>query len=284
MSARVFVLGAGRAGLGLARALRASGITVAGVHGRRNAGGPDGVTVGPLPAALGEATVVLVTVRDAQMDDAIRQLAEAPLAPGAVVLHASGSQDPEALALVRARGHEAGTFHPLVPLADPARAAALLRGAWVGVDGDAGARAAARELAAALGAETLEIPAGEKARYHAAAVLVSNFHAVLLALGERVLAEAGVAPDVARRALRPLFFAATENLREREGAQALTGPIVRGDVETVQRHLAALASDPEVLEVYRVLSRAALDVARGAGTEGEKLEAIRRAVTLRSRS
>jgi predicted short-subunit dehydrogenase-like oxidoreductase (DUF2520 family) len=284
VSARVFVLGAGRAGLGLARALRASGVAVVGVHGRRNAGGPDGVTVGPLPAALGDATVVLVTVRDAQVDEAIRQLADAPLAPGAVVLHASGSQDPAALALVRARGHEAGTFHPLVPLADPARAAALLRGAWIGIDGDAGARACARSLAAALGAETLEIPAGEKARYHAAAVLVSNFHAVLLALGERVLAETGVAPDTARRALRPLFLAAAENLREREGPQALTGPVVRGDVETVQRHLAALASDPEALEVYRVLSRAALDVARGAGTEGEKLEEIRRVVALRSRS
>jgi predicted short-subunit dehydrogenase-like oxidoreductase (DUF2520 family) len=280
MSVQVFVLGAGRAGVGLARALRASGgeIEVVGVHGRHEPGGPDDVTVGPLPATLSRATVVLVTVRDAQIDDALHELAAAPLASGAVVLHASGSQDPAALAVVRARGHPAGTFHPLVPFADPARAPEMLRGAWIGIDGDVEACAAARLLARALGAHTLEIPPGEKPRYHAAAVIVSNFPAVLLALGERVLREAGLAPAIATSALRPLFFAAVDNLRARPGAQALTGPIVRGDVETVRRHLDALASDPDALATYRTLSRSALDLAAAAGTDTDKLEAIRRLV------
>lgn len=282
MTERVFVLGAGRAGLGLARALRASeagegrAVEVVGVHGRRHPGGPDGVTVGPIPPAIERATVVLVTVRDAQIDDALRELAGAPLAAGAVVLHASGSAEPAALATVRARGHPAGTFHPLVPLADPARAAALLRGAWIGIDGDDRARACARTLAQALGAQTLEIPPGEKARYHAAAVIASNFPAVLLALGERVLADTGLPPEVAQRALHPLFQAAAENLRSQPGAQALTGPIVRGDVETIGRHLAALATDPEALAVYRALSIPALDLARQGGADAERLEEIRK--------
>jgi predicted short-subunit dehydrogenase-like oxidoreductase (DUF2520 family) len=275
MTEQVFILGAGRAGLGLARALRASGVRVVGVHGRRNPGGPDGVTVGPLPPSVGDATVTLVTVRDAELEGAIGELARAALAPGSVVLHASGSSDPAGLALLRERGHPAGTFHPLVPFADPARAGAMLRGAWIGIDGDGKARASARTLAAALGAHTLEIPAGEKARYHAAAVIASNFPAVLLWLGERVLAHAGLDAETARRALRALFLAAAENLRVQSGPEALTGPIVRGDVETVHRHLGALASDHLALAAYRALSRPAIELARAAGADPERLAQIR---------
>lgn len=275
MSEHVFILGAGRAGRGLARALRASGIDVVGLHGRHEPGGEDGVTVGALPAALERATVALVTVRDAQIDAALDELLAAPLAPGAVVLHASGSAEPAALARVRDAGHPAGTFHPLVPIADPAHAMERLRGAWVGVDGDERARAVGRALAAAVGATVLDIPPGGKALYHAAAVMVSNFPVVLMLIGERLLEEAGLPAAAAQRALHPLFSAAAENLREHRGVRALTGPIVRGDVETVSAHLAALAADPDALDVYRALSRAALDMARAAGAPPHRLNAIR---------
>jgi predicted short-subunit dehydrogenase-like oxidoreductase (DUF2520 family) len=274
MTERVFILGAGRAGLGLARALRASGVEVIGVHGRRNVGGPDAVSTGRLPNVVREATVVLVTVRDAQIDTALRELRDAPLAPNSVVLHASGSAEPLELAVLRAAGHPAGTFHPLVPLADPDRAPELLRGSWIGVDGDARARTCARALATALGAHTLEIPAGRKGRYHAAAVLASNFPAVLLALGERLLADAGLDREVARRALYSLFRAAADNLGAGSGARMLTGPIVRGDVDTVRLNLEALRSEPDVLAVYRVLSLAAIDLARQGGTDEARLREI----------
>ncbi len=276
MSDRVFIVGAGRAGLGLARALRAVGLDITGVHGRRQ--GIEGVTWGALPVTLGEAGVILVTVRDAQIDDALRELASARLAGGAVILHASGSAEPSALGALRRLGHPSGTFHPLVPLSDPARAPALLRGAWIGVDGDEAACAAARRLAALLGAHTLEIPAGEKARYHAAAVIASNFPAVMLSAAERVLVAAGIRPDAAAAAIRPLFMAAADNLRHQSGAASLTGPIVRGDAATVRAHLTALAGDADALAIYRALSRAALPLARETGTDPRALADIDRAL------
>ncbi|HEX5435988.1 MAG TPA: DUF2520 domain-containing protein [Gemmatimonadaceae bacterium] len=274
MSERIFIQGAGRAGLGLARALRASGADVAGVHGRHNPGGLDGVTTGALPAALREAGVVLVAVRDAQIDEAVAELVAAGLMPGAVVLHLSGSAQPESFGTLRERGNPCGTFHPLLPLADPSRAPALFRGAWIGIDGDAGARRTACALAARLGAHTLEIPAGEKARYHAAAVMASNFPVVLLALAERLLRSTGVDAETAHSALRPLFHAAAENVGAQGAARALTGPVVRGDAQTVRAHLDALRSDAEMADVYRALARAAVDVARGAGADDEKLREI----------
>lgn len=275
MSEHVFIMGAGRAGTGLARALRASGVRVVGVHGRHVHPGDDGVTVGALPPSLASASVVLVTVRDAQIDAALEELLAGPLAPGTVVLHASGSAEPSMLARVRAAGHPAGTFHPLVPIADPASAPELLRGAWIGVDGDERARECSTVLAAAIGARVLDIPPGEKARYHAAAVMVSNFPVVLLSLGERLLEEAGLDPAVAHSALRPLFLATAANLGAYRGARALTGPLVRGDDGTVRSHLAALGCDADALAVYRALSLAALPLALAAGAAPEKIEAIR---------
>jgi predicted short-subunit dehydrogenase-like oxidoreductase (DUF2520 family) len=248
------------------------------VHGRHEANGPDEVSVGALPASLAAAAVVLVTVRDAQLDEALRELLSAEMAPGAVVVHASGSAEPGALEELRAAGHPAGTFHPLVPFADPALATGALAGAYIGIDGDAEARAASRALADRLGASTLDIPPGEKARYHAAAVIVSNFPAVLLTIGERVLGEAGVSRDDAAGAARSLLRLAAGNMAIGDAARVLTGPVVRGDAATVRGHVAALASDAEALAVYRALSLAAVELARESGTDPAGLDAVHAAL------
>jgi predicted short-subunit dehydrogenase-like oxidoreductase (DUF2520 family) len=271
----VFVLGAGRAGRSLARALVVAGVDVGGVHGRQpDATATPPVTGGALPESLGSAAIVLVTVRDAQLGDALRQLASARLRPGAVILHASGATDPSEAALLRVQGHGVGTLHPLVPLASPERAVELLRGAWIGIDGDPPAIAAASALATRLGAHALTIPPGEKPRYHAAAVFAANFPVVVAALAERLLEEAGVPEGEARAATVGLMGAAVSNLESGRPHDVLTGPIARGDVESVQGHLAALENDLPALTAYVTLSRAALTLARERGTSAERLAEI----------
>ncbi|MDF1505174.1 DUF2520 domain-containing protein, partial [Roseisolibacter sp. H3M3-2] len=279
---RVFVLGAGRAGLGVSHAVAAAGGTLPGIHGRRPlpADAPlPSVTAGALPARLGGATVVLVAVQDRALDVALAQVADAvragALADGGAVLQASGSAEPGGFAALRALGVACGTFHPLVPLAEWRQAPGLLRGAWVGVDGDAGAQPAARALAPLPGAHALGIPAGQKARYHAAAVFASNFPIVLAAIAERLLARAGVDADEARPAVRHLLSSAAANLaRGDDAALALTGPVVRGDDTTVRRHLGAIADDPGADAAYRALAREAVTLARAAGTPAEALREV----------
>jgi predicted short-subunit dehydrogenase-like oxidoreductase (DUF2520 family) len=271
----VFVLGAGRAGRSLARALVVADVDVVGLHGRHpDASAIPPVTAGDVPDTLGTASIVLVTVRDAQLGDALRQLAGLPLAQHAVVLHASGATDPVEAEALRALGHGVGTMHPLVPLADPARAVELLRDAWIGVDGDAAAIAAASALAARLGAHALTIPPGEKPRYHAAAVFAANFPVVVAALAERLLEEAGIAEGQARAATVGLMGAAVSNLEKGRPHDVLTGPIARGDVTSVRGHLGVLADDAPALDAYVTLSRAALTLARERGTPAERLAEI----------
>jgi predicted short-subunit dehydrogenase-like oxidoreductase (DUF2520 family) len=262
----VFVMGAGRAGRALAGALRASGADIVGLHARSD---------GAIPARIARAEVVLVAVGDRDLAGALTELYDAPLADGAIVLHASGAQDPRAaLDGLRAAGHPAGTFHPLVPLTDPVLAPAALRDAWIGVDGDPAAVSVARRLAAALGAQVVEIPAGAKARYHAAAVMASNFPVVLTALAIAQLEAVGIDPAAARGMVTGLVSAAADSLRSLPARQALTGPVVRGDADTVARHLVALADDPEALAVYVALSWAAVELAAAGGTDAGRLADI----------
>lgn len=278
----VFVLGAGRAGTGIAHAVRAAGGALVGLHGRRalTLDAPLGeVTVGALPATIARASIVLVAVQDRALDAALHEVEERAatggLAPGAAVLQASGSAEPVGFDALRAHGAVCGTFHPLVPLAEARQAPELLRGAWVGIDGDPEAERAGRALADLLGAHTLRIPGGRKGRYHAAAVFASNFPIVLAAIAERLLAHAGVEASEARPAVRHLLSSAAVNLaRGDDAALALTGPIVRGDDATVRRHLAALADDPGADAAYHAMAREAVTLARAAGAPIEGLDAV----------
>jgi len=262
VSDRVFIIGAGRVGRGLARAFRTTGsVGVVSLHARRPS---DWATsAGEYPATLSEANVIIVAVRDAEIDGVCAGLAtvakERPgrVAHGAVVVHTSGTVEPPSFATLRALNIRAGTFHPLVPFATPERGAALLHDAWIGIDGDATACSAARRLAAAVGARTVNIPSGGKAAYHAAAVIASNFPVVLAGVAAGVLSRSGISAHTAEQVVRSLMAAAVENLAHGAPRDVLTGPVVRGDSATIDAHRAALRDDPVALAVYDALTRAA---------------------------
>ena len=265
----IFVVGAGRVGAALATALARAGATVVGVWSRSEAGASRagalaGVPAhhGALPVAISEATVVLVPVPDRVLSAVSGALLEGGLLRNArAVLHcAGGIPAAEALAPLRS-AVPVGTFHPLVAIADPVRGAAWLSRCQVALEGDAEARAAGRDLAAVLGARAIELAAEALPLYHAAAVLASNHTVALVAAAAEVLAAAGVPAPV--EALRPLLRSTVENLEALELADALTGPVRRGDVSTVERHLRVLADRaPGWVEIYRAGTIAAVRLAR----------------------
>lgn len=278
MSERVFIVGAGRVGQGLARAFRNAGVEIVGVHGKRAAAAA--TSHGALPPDIARANTVILAVRDDQIDAALDQVLAAPepLTSGTVLLHTSGTAEPAAFELISARGLRGGTFHPLVPFLDPERAPELLRGAWVGVDGDADARATSRRLAGHVGARTIDIPAGGKPTYHAAAVFSANFPIVLAAIGAELMQSIGVPAKSAESAVHSLMTSALANATGKSPAEALTGPVVRGDAGMVRKHLEALAGDDRALGAYRRLSLAALRIAKERGTDPVALVQIERAL------
>jgi predicted short-subunit dehydrogenase-like oxidoreductase (DUF2520 family) len=240
----------------------------------------------PIPAPLTLATPPWTAViRDAGLlliatpDDAIPAAARDVAALDAVrqhqvVLHLSGLLDRTALAVLQPTGAALGSFHPLQTVADPASAPRRLAGACAGVEGDARAIEAGERLARLLGMRPVRIAAAAKPLYHAAAVIAGNYPAALASVAERLARAAGIAPELAGRMYLPLIAGAAENLLAVGPGQALTGPVRRGDLETLRRHLAALP--PDLLPLYRVLGLEAVQLAAAQGLDEASAAAVRR--------
>lgn len=215
---KVRIVGGGRAGKSLGRALESAGWTVLGYLGRDD----------DLAAAAADTDVLVI----ATPDDSIASVAESvhPV-PATLVLHLSGALGPDVL-----RGHpRCAAMHPLVSLPSAELGAERLRGAWFAVAGDP----EVDSLVTALGGRSFPIEESARPLYHAAAVISSNHLVALLGQAERVANLAGVPLEV----MLDLARDTVDNVRRLGPAAALTGPAARGDEATIARHLQALPPD-----------------------------------------
>jgi predicted short-subunit dehydrogenase-like oxidoreductase (DUF2520 family) len=210
------IIGPGRAGTSLAAALAAHGWDVVGFLGRT-----DDLT----DAALGVDVLVIATP-----DDAVATVAAAVAPdPRVTVVHLSGSLGLDALAPHSRRA----ALHPLVPLPNAVVGATRLAS---GVTFAVGGEPVARRMALSLGGRVVEVADADRAAYHAAACIAANHVVALLGQVERVAAAAGLDLE----AFLPLTRAALDDVEALGPRQALTGPAMRGDWDTLSRHLDAL--------------------------------------------
>lgn len=257
----------------LGERLAERGYTIAAVLSRRRAqadrlaGRLGAIRASEDLAALPEdVRLVLICVSDAAVAAVARSLAAAshPWHLTAVA-HTSGGLSAAALAPLSARGAAVLSFHPLQTLTRSGSSRALEE-AFVGIEGDEQGVAVGVELARELGMRPLVMSAASKPLYHAAASMASNFLVTLVHLAQQVL-EAAI-PDVsdASEVLLPLLRGTLANVTESGTVDALTGPILRGDVETVRRHCAALENHlPHLLPVYAVLGIETVRLAAESG-------------------
>ncbi|MBW3627817.1 MAG: DUF2520 domain-containing protein [Gemmatimonadetes bacterium] len=281
-SLNLWIVGPGRVGLALGLALYRSGIVeTLTVSGRRAAPPDHPLFDGDPPPARYRAGFALpdpapdtlvVSVPDRHVAEIAATLASAGPPEGATALHTSGVLDSEALAPLRARGCAVGSLHPLLAISEPVRAVDRLSGSWFACEGDDGARAVAERIVTALGGKLLPIDRHSKPLYHAAAVFASNYLVALLATAERLAVEAGAPADSARAALVELARGALDGVADFGPADALTGPISRGDADTVRSHLSRLS--PSDAALYSVLARATLEVARIRGLDPQGATSI----------
>jgi predicted short-subunit dehydrogenase-like oxidoreductase (DUF2520 family) len=268
------IVGAGRMGLALAMLVRSvsSGARID-LVGRRAeppadsplTDGDERVRYGTAPASPGDLDAILLCVPDAAIAGAAQQAAGWGISPSTPVLHTCGAVGIAPLAVLAGRGHPVGAVHPLAAIADPARDWTHLQGALYGVDGDPAALRVAEWLAGAAGGRVVPVPADARPAYHAAAVLASNDVVALLARAAGVMAEAGLPAEVAEAGLAHLAAGAVASVERSGAVAALTGPVVRGDVETVRLHLARLS--PPARRVYSCLGAEAVALARKRGLE-----------------
>lgn len=270
---RLGFIGPGTVGTALAHGLAEAGYSIV-LHGRN----PERLrrALDRVPGArratsaqevVDSADVVFLTVPD----DAIRSVAASlDWSPEKSAVHCSGASSFDPVEPATARGAAVGVLHPLQSFASPEQAEKNLPGSAFAVQAtEPDLETTLAEMARALGGSPFVL-AGDKAVYHASAVIACNYLVTLLDAAADLWRHLGLTKQDGLRALLPLVRGTVENLEAVGLPNALTGPIARGDVGTVDRHLAALREfAPDLALLYTELARRTISVALDKGTLDE---------------
>ncbi|MFC1925403.1 Rossmann-like and DUF2520 domain-containing protein [Chloroflexota bacterium] len=263
-------IGAGTVGTALAVRLKEKGYAVTCVASRtlasaeRLAGMVEGCHVHDNNQAVAEAVeMIFITTSD----DAIASVAaQVKWRHGQSVAHCSGADSLDILNPAAEAGARTGAFHPLQTFASITHAIENIPGSTFALEAEEPLMSTLKEIALALDGNPIELKPGDKVIYHTAAVLACNYLVTLVKMATDLWQTFDVPPAEATRALLPLLRGTINNLDNVGLPDCLTGPIARGDLGTVKKHLTALeATAPELLSAYRELGRQTVPIARAKG-------------------
>mgnify|MGYP000885218710 CR=1 FL=1 len=261
------IIGLGKVGTSIASLLKKAGYTIAAVvDPSDDALNANLVYTGGKPfhhpSDLDiDADCYLITTTDDQIKAACGALAD-HVRPDAVVLHMSGAGGLDLLDAVRRTGAKTGSMHPLQTFSDVQSAVDSLPGTVYGVTVDPDLRDWSEKLVRAIGGIPFFIDEKNRALYHAAACMVSNYFVTLMYMAEQTYGLLGLDEQKARHAYWPLLRGTLQNIEKKGSISSLTGPIARGDLGTVKKHLRTITANiPELLPAYRELGKITADIA-----------------------
>jgi len=278
------IVGAGRLGTVLGAALVRRGWTAAAIvdkdpgaarESRRIIG--RGTAVAGLGGTARLGHVVIIAVPDNAVGRVAAGLARSGVSwAGRFVFHTSGLLPARVLEPLRKRGACIASVHPVQSFPRKDAPASIFRGITWGVEGDPAAVAAAEEMVRSLRGNVLLLSEKDKPLYHAACSLASNAMIALEWTASGMLGAAGIGEKAAAGMLFPLVQETLQNVNNLGLEKALTGPILRGDVVTVRKHLEALRDDPHARGVYLVMGKQILRLAEKSGLPAGRVTALKR--------
>lgn len=258
---KISFIGAGRAGAALGRFFFRRGAAIAGFYSRSGAKAAAAATGGRVFATLKEAAdsgdIIILSVPDGEIAAMAERIArEAGQISGKTFVHLSGAHSSGLLAPLRERGAGIASLHPPFTFAaegdEPGDIIFALEGEGV---------CNLKAFLDTAGLRYIEIGGADKALYHAAAVMASNYITALLSYSFELLESSGIGGDAAQKIFEGLSLAAVKNTFSLGPAAAMTGPAARGDLETIRAHLTALRNKGEILKLYKILGRRAAEIA-----------------------
>ena len=205
-------------------------------------------------------------------DDVIAQVcSEVHWHKGQSVLHCSGAHSVDILEPAKRLGAAVGSFHPLQTFADVDQAIANLPGSTFAVEAEEPLLSTLKELTHLLNGNWVKLGSGDKVLYHAAAVFACNYLVTLVKLAQDLWKDFGVSSNEATRALLPLIRGTINNIYNIGLPDCLTGPVARGDLGTIERHLSALENkSPSLLSTYKELGLQTIPIALAKGKVNEQ--------------
>jgi predicted short-subunit dehydrogenase-like oxidoreductase (DUF2520 family) len=245
----VSIIGPGNWGSSLVHALGVAGVPLQEV-----------IVPATLNCAQLEADILWLCVPDAAIESVTRRLVRRVAKrgfKGQMVVHSSGALDSEVLHAAAKAGASVASVHPLMSF--PTRTPVSLQGVPFGVEADAASRRILYAIVRRIGGRPFLIKGGSKALYHAVGMLASPLLVSHLVAAQEAAALAGFSPRQARRLIEPIARATLDNVFLRGAGKSFSGPIARGDVQTIHLHLQALKVHPMLADVYRSLALYALE-------------------------
>jgi len=275
------IIGAGKVGGALARLFYQANYRIAGVYSRTPHHAETLATLvgsnsySSLQAVSERADLTLLTVPDDAIESMVRELLNVDWM-GKGVIHTSGAVGANVLSPLMERGAMIGSLHPAFPFTDAEIVVANFSGATFAVETESSElRNWLESMVHTLDGHVLNILPGAKALYHAALVLVSNYTVTLYAAAEKLLTDMGAERTAVDLALNALLSATVENLRQKGIPDALTGPLVRGDVGTIATHIDALHRiDDTLLDTYKQLARLSFPILTARNISTEAIERL----------
>jgi predicted short-subunit dehydrogenase-like oxidoreductase (DUF2520 family) len=276
-------IGAGTVGTALAARLAGKGYPVVAVSSRSRASAQklaqavDSCQIFDNNQAVADnAELVFITTPD----DTIAPVAsKVKWHHGQNVVHCSGADSTDILQPAKESGARVGAFHPLQTFASPQQAMENIPGSTFALEAEEPLLGTLKDMATALDGHWVELKAKDKVLYHAAAVIACNYMVTLVKLATDLWQTFDVPPPKATKALLPLLRGTLHNIDNVGIPQCLTGPIARGDIGTINKHLDALnQTAPHLLSTYRELGRQTIPIALAKGrineSQAQELQAI----------
>lgn len=208
---------------------------------------------------ISESNMIWITTSDDEIENvvsAIFQLKNIEKKEQKLILHTSGVHSINLLLPLKKQGYSVASAHPLMAFGEDERTVKRMNKVFFATEEEENSVLSVSQFLNQCGNKTFTIEQQNKRLYHTAAVFLSNYLVTLLDVSYAVFAKAGISPEQTHDALQPLIESVFDNMSGKSGAEALTGPIKRGDKKTILNHIEELESKfPQFVDLYKALGK-----------------------------
>jgi predicted short-subunit dehydrogenase-like oxidoreductase (DUF2520 family) len=226
-------------------------------------------------ATVGPADIIFICVPDDHIPLVVNDLTGVDF-NGQYIFHTSGACSSKLLEPLAKKGAIVASFHPVQTFAGSDPKPDIFKGIYFGIEGQPKARQLGRKLSARLGAKTLFLSPEEKPVYHLACSMSSNFLVLLLFEVKELFRTIGLEEKDTIKILMPLLNKTLQNVKKLGIEKSLTGPVVRGDCQTVKSHLSITSLKPGLDNIYRSLAKESLLIGQKRGLPEDKIKALKK--------
>ncbi|MGI6678555.1 MAG: Rossmann-like and DUF2520 domain-containing protein [Dehalobacterium sp.] len=287
---RIGFIGSGRVGKALGLYFENHGLDIGGYYSKSIRSADEGAAITCSRAYLSlhdlaqACEIIFITVPDQVLKEidiqAVKLMEQKSIDRYKIWFHVSGAHPSQILSGIKGTGCGVGSMHPLQSIGDPVTGARSLETAWFSLEGTENALETGKHILAQTGGRYSLIEGQNKPLYHAGACVISNFFVTLLESGIHYFEEVGMKREEILRAIKPLIEGTWSNVQRQDTISALTGPIVRGDLNTVHLHLETLDKElPGEMELYRALALKTVEIVENKRLSRELSEKLKQILT-----